>query len=698
LPFIVGVAAAFFAVALGVAAVFRRRHSFATWCFFGGMLVLATESILAILMQRVVDPVQADGLLTLALSVEALLPPLWIGFSLTYSRGNYGEFLRRWRCLLVAVLVIPVGIVIGFHSDLVTIVLTDSGALWWVRLETPARSLSVVVLLSAMLVLVNLERTARASVGMARWRIKYTFLGLGLIFGVKIYTASQALLFSNFNPSLAVVEAVALLIGCSLMSIAYLREGFGEIDIYPSHSVLRGSLTVLVVGCYLLTVGILAQVVTMLGGMASFPAQAFLVLLGVVGLAAMLLSDRFRTWIQYYVSRNFRRPEHDFRQVWTRFTERTFSVMDRDVLCREVTKLISETFDVLTVNLFLVDEDQGRFVPCISTFEGEVGKGIREEGVLFGPEAADFFREKAAAFDLRSAKGDWVDRLREANPVQFSHGGRRWAVPLVSGSRVLGLLVLADRVNGIPYTQEEQDLLACIADQFSAVLLNRQLAEEVMVVRELEAFQTMSTFFVHDLKNAANSLNLMLQNLPNHFDDPEFRKDALRAVGKSVARIDQMIIKLGALRRNLEIRPVAAGLNSLVEEVLAGLQAELEGVEVTCRLVPMEEVMIDVERMRSVLVNLLMNAREAIGSGGSIRVETSVDSGEVVIEVEDNGAGMTAKFIRDSLFRPFWSTKSKGLGIGLFQSKMIVEAHRGRIQVESHPAEGTVIRVLLPHS
>ena len=69
---------------------------------------------------------------------------------------------------------------------------------------------------------------------------------------------------------------------------------------------------------------------------------------------------------------------------------------------------------------------------------------------------------------------------------------------------------------------------------------------------------------------------------------------------------------------------------------------------------------------------------------------------QAMLSVADNGCGMSAAFLKDSLFRPFHSTKQKGLGIGMFQSKMVVEAHHGNIQVESEPGKGTTFRVLLP--
>lgn len=113
-------------------------------------------------------------------------------------------------------------------------------------------------------------------------------------------------------------------------------------------------------------------------------------------------------------------------------------------------------------------------------------------------------------------------------------------------------------------------------------------------------------------------------------------------------------------------------------------------------LQPLPPVSVDREQIKSVITNLVLNSADAIGSGGLIVVRTGSGNGSVTCTVTDNGCGMTAAFIRDSLFRPFQSTKKKGLGIGMFQAKMIVEAHRGKLQVESESGKGTTFRVILP--
>jgi putative PEP-CTERM system histidine kinase len=268
-------------------------------------------------------------------------------------------------------------------------------------------------------------------------------------------------------------------------------------------------------------------------------------------------------------------------------------------------------------------------------------------------------------------------------------------LPLVSGERLVGFAVLADRVNALSYTIEELDLLKCIGDQIAACLSNLRLTDELMLARELEAFQTMSTFFVHDLKNAASSLSLTLQNLPLHFDDPDFRQEALKGLANTAARINLQISRLGALRRKLDLKPVESDLNQLVTETLANLKAA-PGVEVVKDLHPVPKVVVDREQLQNVVTNLLLNAQEAIAGHGRIHVKTGQREGRAIVSVTDDGCGMSPNFLRDSLFRPFQTTKQRGLGIGMFQSKIIVEAHRGSIEVESEPGKGTKFGVTLP--
>jgi putative PEP-CTERM system histidine kinase len=279
---------------------------------------------------------------------------------------------------------------------------------------------------------------------------------------------------------------------------------------------------------------------------------------------------------------------------------------------------------------------------------------------------------------------------------------------MMSGGEVLGLILLGDRVGGVSFSWQDFDLLKCVADQVAAGLHNAQLSQRLLQAREMEAFQTMSSFFVHDLKNTTSTLNLMLKNLPVHFDNPDFRADALRGIAKTVTNINRLIGRLSQLRHEFQIKPVDSDLNDVVVKALA-VWEESAGVTLIKNLGTLPKIPLDQEQMLKVVTNLVLNAREAVvpagdaGAAGSpgnpqgeVRIETTAGNGSVTLTVSDNGCGMAPEFISRSLFRPFQTTKKSGLGIGLFQSKMIVEAHHGSVQVESQPARGTTFRIILP--
>jgi signal transduction histidine kinase len=729
----------------GAAAVILRPAALAGWLFFCGMTLLAGEAWLdhqvkVAAMGGVLGPWLGESML-----LKSAIPAVWLAFSLTYARGEARAFLRRWQWGLVAAVVIPFGLVLGFAGGFFAVI--EQNGQWAMKLQQPGKAWVITSLMVTLAILIHLEKTFRTSVGMARWRIKYLILGVALIFGVRVYSLSQMLLFSSYDPQLANLTLVSLLLGCGLIGIGHVRSCFGDFDIYPSRAMLQGSVTVILAGVYFVIVGVLAQAVAMLGGMENFPAQTLVLLLGVIGLTVMFLSERFRTTLRRFISRHFRRPEHDFRQIWTEFTRRTSSVLDSSTLGKNAAEVISENFHVLGVTVFRVAADppglewlhstekRGGITGLRVGLDGEKD-GNRQSGVesredggrttedggvraddggltteVDGQRAEDGGRKTEALagwnfsalagrsqpFVLEREPGAWAEALRECCPKKFDHGGDRLAVPLVAAERLVGMVVLTDRVNGVPYTHEELDLLKCIGDQLASGLLNCSLTDEVLQAKELEAFQTLSTFFVHDLKNAANGLSLMLQNLPTHFDDPEFRVDAVRGMGRTVDRINRMILKLGSLRRELQLNVKPCRLDLLCAEVLDGLSVGIDGDKHLKRdLLPVPPQTLDEEAMRSVVTNLVTNARESLNGHGEVTVSTRMDGRGVELVVSDNGCGMSPDFVNTLLFRPFHTTKTNGLGIGMFQCKKIIEAHGGRIRVESKPGNGTRFTVLVP--
>jgi len=693
------------------------------------MAVLAVDSAVTGIILRTGDPygTTLDEWLRVSFIVKSFLPVIWLGFSVTYSRGGQaGQRARlhalRWETIAG---LIPILLAAGFGDRLFRVASMPGDDAVRLMFSGWGHALNVALLVGFVLVLMNLEQTFRSAVGTMRWQIKFVILAMVVIFGTRLYTRSQALLFSAPDVSLLGLESAALLIGCLFLAVAYVRTGLAEIDVYPSLTVVRSSLTIIIVGSYLMVVGVLAQLVRRFGGAEIFQFQALVVLSGLAGLAVLLLSDRARLRIQLFAARHFSKAQHDSVRIWSLVSQRLGGVKDQHALCSASARLVSDTFAALSVSIWLLDEEKdvlivrgstsrspgpakaGHYVPTagaghyVRTAEAghyvpaaEDGRHASNDPLASGAVVAGL-RRMSSAFELEDVGEPWAAEFRQLNPTSFENGGARWCVPLRAGERCLGAVVLADRVGGAPYTGEEKELLACMAGHITSVLLNLQLASEVARARELEALRTMSAFFVHDLKNTAASLTLTLKNLPAHFGDPAFRDDALRAVGNAARRLDDMIGRLSAFRQRAEFMPVEADLNQLVTDALGTVQ-NMPDVELTTELRPLPSILADRQQIQSVVTNLVLNARDAVGSGGRIHVRTEHRADRVVVSVADNGCGMSETFVANQLFRPFQSTKKNGLGIGLFQCQSIVKAHGGGIHVDTHTGQGTTFSISLP--
>ena len=693
IPALIAFIAALFSAALAFVVAWRG-HGTAHRSFAAGMFVLAVESLFNGLASVADLPEEQVFWEQCRLVTMSFLPGTWLFFSLSYGRGNYRDFLRRWRLVLIAAFLVPLGTAILFGSRLISEINLANGNRIFVLREVGVM-LNLLFLAGAVLVLMNLERTFRSAIGTMRWRIKFMIVGLAVLFVVRCYGATQALLFHAVDLSLQFLNGLALIAACALISRSLFRTGHFDVDIYPSHSLLQNSLTAVLAGIYLLVIGIFANVVAFLGGDNAFAAKAFFVLIALVLLTVLLLSDRVRLWSARFVSRHLQRPQYDYRDLWRKFTESTASCVSANELSQATVKFTANIFRALSVTIWLVDENGEQLDFAASTSLSGPKTGDLNLDKEEARELLAALKQQSTPFDIDLSREKFAALLKKIHPAEFTRGGRRVCAPLAVTGQPLGLVILGDRIGAIPFSGQDLDLLKCIADEIAASLLNVQLSKKLLQAKELEAFQTMSAFFVHDLKNAASTLNLMLKNLPVHFDDPRFREDALRGMSKSVAHINRLIERLTLLRHELKITPIEGDLNDWISRSLAEFERN-SGATLVKELKPLPKVFFDREQLLKVLTNLALNAREASPADGTIRVATTELNGWAVLSVSDNGCGMDSDFLNRSLFRPFQTTKKNGLGIGMFQSKMIVEAHRGRIEVQSQSGKGTTFRVYLP--
>jgi signal transduction histidine kinase len=220
---------------------------------------------------------------------------------------------------------------------------------------------------------------------------------------------------------------------------------------------------------------------------------------------------------------------------------------------------------------------------------------------------------------------------------------------------------------------------------------------------------TLDRVLVHDIKNMGFRLQLLLSNLEEHYDDPEFKRSVRELLSSTIQRLDGIVGRYAAHPDAVLIK-VALDLNSVIREAAqsaprreAGREEEVRRLApISLALGEVPEVWGDPYYLGDALASLIENAREAAAPDGRVVVRSCRDEGKrrprAIVEIIDNGAGMSAEFLRDRLFEPFQTTKPDGVGLGMATASQIVRLHRGTIRVHSQAGGGTLVRLKFPGS
>lgn len=250
---------------------------------------------------------------------------------------------------------------------------------------------------------------------------------------------------------------------------------------------------------------------------------------------------------------------------------------------------------------------------------------------------------------------------------------------------------------------QSSDEVRLLAESFNTMKdrLREQIAREAES-RQFESFIRLSAILTHDLKNSILALSLLVSNMEQQFDQEEFRADAMQSLTEATDKLRSLVAKLSEPVRSLSgefKRPRPVDLVPVIKRVLARtVQPSASLHEVEIHLPSSLVAIADDERIERVVENLIINALEAMDTKkGKLTVEAgAAENGFVYFSVSDTGPGMTEEFQRSRLFRPFATTKTQGVGLGLYTCRELIRALGGRIEVKSERGSGACFRVVLP--
>jgi signal transduction histidine kinase len=236
-------------------------------------------------------------------------------------------------------------------------------------------------------------------------------------------------------------------------------------------------------------------------------------------------------------------------------------------------------------------------------------------------------------------------------------------------------------------------------------LVTKQLREQIAREAEGHQFQSfvrLSAVLTHDLKNAIEALSLIVNNMEQHFEKEEFRADAMRSLTVATDKLRALVARLSNPVNTLSgehKRPRPVDLVPILKRVIAMNAEPARGQhEILIKLPESLFALVDAERIDKVVENLIINALEAMGDKrGTLTIAAGeTGSGKPFFSVSDTGEGMSERFIAERLFHPFATTKRKGVGLGLYTCREVVNANGGTIEVASRQGAGATFRVVLP--
>jgi putative PEP-CTERM system histidine kinase len=626
------------------------------------------------------------GWTALAAALDVLRYGLWLGFLWSLVRLSAGGSAADGAPRRDSLAWLPAASFVAVAA--VAVVQLVRG--WQGQLDgDPERAFLIALLALPLCGLLLVEQLYRKLGEDARWSAKPVCLALGCVFAFDLYLYSEALLFSRLDADLNSVRGLAQLIAVPLLFMAARRHTDWMRRLQVSRTAAFHSVTLILAGGYLLFMSAVGYYVRYFGGTWGRALQIALLLAGVALLVAVAFSGALRSRLRVFVGKHFFSYRYDYREEWLRFTAALSTQGPAQEVGMQIVRGLARTVECPAGSLWTRAEPSHPFSQTVRWNVPEITT----------PEPADsafcrFLRERGWVIDLdefRSAPRQYGEL---ALPTWLLASQPMWVVvPLLAGDELLGFVLLAPPRTPVPLDWEVRDLLKTAGRQAAGYLAQMQAVEALLESRKFDAFNKMSAFVVHDLKNIVTQLSLMLKNAERLHDNREFQQDMLLTVESSLEKMRRLMLQLreGATppggSRGVELAPLVAKLQTLASQ--QGRTLQVRGIE------PLATRGHD-ERLERVLGHMVQNALDATPRDGEVWIDVRRFSGQVVVEVGDTGAGMSEEFVKTRLFRPFASTKSSGMGIGSYESHQYVRELGGSIEVDSAPGRGTRMTVRLP--
>ncbi len=546
---------------------------------------------------------------------------------------------------------------------------------------------------AAILCVFLVDNLYRNTAAKNRWGIQLLCLGLGGIFLYDFFFYADAVLSGKFSLALYEARGAINALVVPLIAVSAARNPSWKLDVFVSRGVVIHTASLVGSGIYLLVMGAAGYYLRDLGGRWGTLLQVSFWFGAVMLLAVILFSGQFRGRMRVLINKHFFNYRFDYREEWQRFiTTMTMSEMAFGLQERSI-QALADIVDSSGGMLWQRDET-GHFVRS-----ARLNAKTMHEGQLSPTDPfLQFMAERAWIVDMDEmpVRPDLYNGC--VPPEWLKVDPTAWLVlPLLHHREgLIGFVILEHPRAPRTLNWEDRDILKTLGRQIASYLAEQSSEKALAEARQFDEFNRKFAFIMHDIKNLASQLSLIVKNADKHAGNPEFQRDMILTVRDSVEKMHSLLTRLNRLRESDQRSDlVAVNLPEILTKMVDTRYRGKTNLTFSCQSADID-VRADVTQLETVFGHLLQNAFEAVGDKGQVSLSLTEQDGWVAVAVADTGPGMDDVFVREELFKPFRTTKESGYGIGAYEARQIVRMFGGRLDVESKVGQGTVMTVRLP--
>jgi putative PEP-CTERM system histidine kinase len=554
---------------------------------------------------------------------------------------------------------------------------------------------AVFILLTVLNTAWRLELFWRALNAARRWEYKFLMVGSLLICGALAWASSYRLTYLAIIPRHLLLLAALLLFGWALMSYGVVNHRLLNRKIFISRKVIYSFVVPFILAAYLLVFGLITMAMRSFGLQLSYVLKWLLVALGFVAAGLFIFSGKMRRRVHFFISTHFYINKYEYRDEWLALSQHLQGALTEANVVEALREVLAES--LYTTEIFIWLRESSQDYKIVSSPRN---LDIRNNENAIAPnDPLVQYIKTHSHFHLKEKEPDaaWQKVVKDKEAFLNSQNLVLLA-PISVGNQLAGLIGLGPEFTGGQYGHDDFDLLTALGSQTASALLAVRMAEELAHAREQQAWNRLSAFVLHDVKNAATMLSLLKENTPEHIQEPEFQRDLLETVDDALRRMGRVEQRLRTLKDEITPERQDFELGPFLQECGHRMETRLPSMEIAIEDTDGIQVSTDPELLAAILENLLLNAFEAGGEGTDVLIRTGRDDldRKAVVEIIDNGPGIAPELLPDILFEPFKTTKDGGSGIGLWQVERVAACLGGSVSAENRLEGGARFTVKLP--